>query len=66
MRANRLLFVSLFGGPSPQDIGDLKPDAQQQIRCEFERTAKIYPADALRPAEISATVYHFLGIDPRT
>jgi hypothetical protein len=35
-RARSLLFISLFGGPSHQDIWDLKPDAPENIRGEFK------------------------------
>ena len=34
-RAKSLLFISLFGGPSHQDIWDLKPDAPAEVRGEF-------------------------------
>lgn len=34
-RARSVLFISLFGGPSHQDIWDLKPDAPAEIRGEF-------------------------------
>jgi hypothetical protein len=33
--ARSLLFLSLFGGPSHQDIWDLKPDAPAEVRGEF-------------------------------
>src|SRR5437763_3312302 len=35
-RAKSLLFISLFGGPSHQDIWDLKPDAPAEVRGEFK------------------------------
>lgn len=35
-RAKSLLFISLFGGPSHQDIWDMKPDAPADIRGEFK------------------------------
>jgi hypothetical protein len=35
-RARSLLFISLFGGPSHQDIWDLKPDAPAEVRGEFK------------------------------
>src|SRR5437763_2104368 len=35
-KAKSLLFISLFGGPSHQDIWDLKPDAPADIRGEFQ------------------------------
>jgi len=35
-RAKSLLFISLFGGPSHQDIWDLKPDAPSEVRGEFK------------------------------
>jgi hypothetical protein len=35
-RARSLLFISLFGGPSHQDIWDLKPDAPSDVRGEFK------------------------------
>jgi hypothetical protein len=34
-RAKALLFISLFGGPSHQDIWDLKPDAPAEVRGLF-------------------------------
>lgn len=34
--AQRLLFISLFGGPSHQDIWDMKPDAPAEVRGEFK------------------------------
>jgi len=34
-RAKALLFISLFGGPSHQDMWDLKPDAPSEIRGLF-------------------------------
>jgi hypothetical protein len=33
--ARSLLFISLFGGPSHQDIWDLKPEAPSEVRGEF-------------------------------
>jgi hypothetical protein len=35
-KAKSLLFISLFGGPSHQDIWDLKPDAPAEVRGEFK------------------------------
>src|SRR5947209_6347332 len=35
-RAKSLLFISLFGGPSHQDIWDLKPEAPTEVRGEFK------------------------------
>jgi hypothetical protein len=35
-RAKAVLFISLFGGPSHQDIWDLKPDAPSEVRGEFQ------------------------------
>ncbi|MFN3653456.1 MAG: DUF1501 domain-containing protein [Armatimonadota bacterium] len=35
-RAKSLLFISLFGGPSHQDMWDLKPDAPSDVRGEFK------------------------------
>ncbi len=34
--ARSLLFISLFGGPSHQDVWDLKPEAPAEIRGEFK------------------------------
>lgn len=35
-KAKSLLFISLFGGPSHQDMWDLKPDAPAEVRGEFK------------------------------
>lgn len=35
-KAKSLLFISLFGGPSHQDIWDMKPDAPAEVRGEFK------------------------------
>ncbi len=35
-KARSLLFISLFGGPSHQDMWDLKPDAPAEVRGEFK------------------------------
>src|ERR687885_265159 len=35
-KAKSLLFISLFGGPSHQDIWDLKPEAPAEVRGEFK------------------------------
>jgi hypothetical protein len=35
-RAKSVLFISLFGGPSHQDIWDMKPDAPAEVRGEFK------------------------------
>jgi uncharacterized protein DUF1501 len=35
-RAKSILFISLFGGPSHQDIWDLKPEAPAEVRGEFK------------------------------
>jgi hypothetical protein len=35
-QAKSLLFISLFGGPSHQDIWDMKPNAPSEIRGEFK------------------------------
>ncbi len=34
--AKSILYISLFGGPSHQDIWDLKPDAPAEVRGEFK------------------------------
>lgn len=34
-KARSVLFISLFGGPSHQDIWDMKPDAPAEVRGEF-------------------------------
>lgn len=34
-RARSLLFISLFGGPSHQDIWDMKPESPAEVRGEF-------------------------------
>lgn len=35
-KANSVLFISLFGGPSHQDMWDLKPNAPAEVRGEFQ------------------------------
>jgi len=35
-RAKSILFISLFGGPSHQDIWDMKPEAPAEVRGEFK------------------------------
>src|SRR4051812_17665836 len=35
-KAKSVLFISLFGGPSHQDIWDMKPDAPAEVRGEFK------------------------------
>jgi hypothetical protein len=35
-KAKSLLFISLFGGPSHQDMWDMKPDAPAEVRGEFK------------------------------
>jgi hypothetical protein len=35
-KAKSLLFISLFGGPSHQDIWDMKPNAPAEVRGEFK------------------------------
>jgi hypothetical protein len=35
-KAKSLLFISLFGGPSHQDMWDLKPNAPAEVRGEFK------------------------------
>jgi len=35
-KARSLLFISLFGGPSHQDMWDMKPDAPAEVRGEFK------------------------------
>src|ERR1051325_7719455 len=34
-RAKSVLFISMFGGPSHQDIWDMKPDAPAEVRGEY-------------------------------
>jgi hypothetical protein len=35
-RAKSVLFISLFGGPSHQDIWDMKPEGPAEVRGEFK------------------------------
>src|SRR5688500_18602117 len=42
-RARSLLFISLFGGPSHQDIWDMKPEAPAEVRGEFRPTRTNVP-----------------------
>src|SRR5579871_756186 len=42
-RAKSCILIYLFGGPSHQDIWDLKPDAPPEIRGEFKPIATNVP-----------------------
>ncbi|MFO0967512.1 MAG: DUF1501 domain-containing protein [Gemmataceae bacterium] len=42
-RANRCVFIFLFGGPSHIDLWDMKPDAPAEVRGEFRPSATRVP-----------------------
>ena len=42
-RANRVIFLHQFGGPSHIDTFDMKPDAPEKIRGEFSPISSVVP-----------------------
>lgn len=64
-RAKSVMFLFLYGGPSQLETFDMKPEAPSEIRGPFGPIASRTPGMRIRE-DLTATVYHALGISPDT